>query len=659
MRTVKILAGLVGGIVVLVVALLVGVWLFVNPNDYKGRIAAAVKQSTGRDLVLRGDIKLSVFPRVALELGPASLGNPPGFDAEPFLAFDHAAIGVSLMRLLHQRMDIDQVEIDGLDVRLRKNAKGTGNWENFGQTKESAPKPDSNARQAFEGLAGIKITSGKVSYPGLDIQKFSLETGAFGGAAVTPISISFEVSQGTPKQTVTVNAKFDVSADAERKQLKLAAVNLSGLLAETGDARPTPWELSAPTMDADFTAQTAAVPAFALSFAGAKIAGKLQATKLIDDLRLSGSATLSPLLLREFAPRLGVALPKTRDPKALMNLSGSTEFMYGAGGMHLDNLKAQLDDTHLNGSVALAGEPRAAKFNLSIDAIDVDRYMNPDPAPATPSPKKTAETAQQAASAKTMDADGTLTMGSVHFAPLDFTNVKVTLSSKNNVLHLYPAQASIDGGSYSGNITLDRRTPVPVLSMDEHLSGVDMGRLLAATSYKGKLSGRGNVNLKASARGAELPAVMQSLNGHFDTNLSDGAIEGVDLGYEIGLAQALIKHEAQPTRSNPPRTKFDACKLSAEITGGVARTSDLAISTPVLKVTGQGTANLVSKAIDFQMLASVLKAPGVSVADIPLKITGTYVDPTVRPDAEALAKGQLKNKLQEVLKKNGLEGLFK
>lgn len=333
--------------------------------------------------------------------------------------------------------------------------------------------------------------------------------------------------------------------------------------------------------------------------------------------------------------------------------------MYGAGGMRLDNLKAQLDETHLTGSVALAGEPRAAKFTLAIDEIDVSRYLNPDPAPATPEPKQRTETAEQAAAAKTMDADGTLTMGKVHFAPLDFTTVKVTLSSKDNVLHLYPAQASIDGGSYSGNITLDRRTPVPLLSMDEHLSGVDMTRLLAATSYKGKLSGRGNVNLKASARGAELPAVMQSLNGHFDANLSDGAIEGVDIAYEIGMAQALVKHEAQPTRSSPPRTKFEACKLSAEITAGVAKTSDLTISTPVLKVTGQGTTNLVNKAIDFQMLASVLKAPGASVADIPLKITGTYVDPTVRPDVEALAKGQLKQKLQDVLKKNGLGGLFK
>src|ERR1700726_4810090 len=127
MRTVKILAGAAGGIIVLIIAVLVGVWLLVNPNDYKGRIAAAVKESTGRELVLKGDIKLSVFPWVALELGPASLGNPPGFGEEPFLAFNRAAVRVRLFPLLAKRLEIDRVELDGLDLRLRKNPQGTGN----------------------------------------------------------------------------------------------------------------------------------------------------------------------------------------------------------------------------------------------------------------------------------------------------------------------------------------------------------------------------------------------------------------------------------------------------------------------------------------------------------------------------------------------------
>ena len=98
MRIARILTLIVAVGVALVAAALLAVWLLVNPNDFKPRIAAAVKASTGRELVLSGDLKLSVFPWIALELGPGSLGNPPGFAAEPFLSFNHAAVRVRLER---------------------------------------------------------------------------------------------------------------------------------------------------------------------------------------------------------------------------------------------------------------------------------------------------------------------------------------------------------------------------------------------------------------------------------------------------------------------------------------------------------------------------------------------------------------------------------
>jgi uncharacterized protein involved in outer membrane biogenesis len=61
MRTVKILSVLVGGIMVLAAGL-IAVWLSINPNDYRGQIAAAVKQLTARDLTL-GVVHLSVFSK--------------------------------------------------------------------------------------------------------------------------------------------------------------------------------------------------------------------------------------------------------------------------------------------------------------------------------------------------------------------------------------------------------------------------------------------------------------------------------------------------------------------------------------------------------------------------------------------------------------------
>src|SRR5450631_4935065 len=128
MRNLRILGGLVAGVAVLLCAVLVGVGLLVNPNHYKGNIAATAKESTGRELQLNGDIKLSVFPWIALELGPASLGNPPGFSEEPFVSFQHASVRVKLLPLLSKRLEVGRVEVDGLDLKLLKNAEGKGNW---------------------------------------------------------------------------------------------------------------------------------------------------------------------------------------------------------------------------------------------------------------------------------------------------------------------------------------------------------------------------------------------------------------------------------------------------------------------------------------------------------------------------------------------------
>jgi AsmA protein len=661
MRSPKILATLVGGIIALLAAGLLAVWLWVSPNAYKARIITAVKESTGRELVLTGDIKLSLFPWVALELGPAALKNLPGFGEEPLLTFSHATVRVRLFPLLVKQLDMERIELKALDVRLRRNAEGRGNWENFGRRREPAANSDTDASgdglssEGLSQLAGIRITNGRLTYPGLVLENLNLDTGAMVEHGATAISVTFDANRDVPRKAVSVNAKFALSADMQGPRLRLAAVNVVGLLDNPGDGRPARWEMSAPAIDVDIDGQTVAVPAFALSYSNARLTGKLMATKILDDLGVTGSAMLAPLDLREFAPRR-IVLPKTRDPKVFAQLSASSDFAYDAGGLRLDHLGLQLDDTHLTGNAVVAREPRALKFDLAADQINVDRYRREEggAAPAT----EAGDSAAHKETEQPMEANGTVSIRSVHFAGMDLTNVHVTLASKDDVVHLFPVQAQLDGGRYSGDITVDRRGAIPVLSLDEHVAGIDVSRLLANGAYQGRLSGHANMDLKATAKGGGLARVLQTLNGHFDAYLTEGAVEGVDVGYELGQAQAFINREPAPSRENSNHTPFDAFKMSAEITNGIAKTSDLAISSQVVRVTGQGSANLPSKAIDLRLTASILKSPTAAFADIPLKITGTYADPTVKADVDALVKGQLKQKLQDVLKKNGLEGLF-
>src|SRR5262245_31510986 len=121
MRAVKIIGWVLAGVVAIFVvgALLIG-WL-VDPNDFKDDVAKAVRDKPGRELKLAGDLKLSVFPWLALETGHAELGNPEGFGPGPFFSVNEADVGVKLFPLLRGELEVRRLRLDGLTLNLVRN----------------------------------------------------------------------------------------------------------------------------------------------------------------------------------------------------------------------------------------------------------------------------------------------------------------------------------------------------------------------------------------------------------------------------------------------------------------------------------------------------------------------------------------------------------
>src|SRR5450432_2042413 len=199
-RNFKIIGLVLGGLVALIALLLIAVTIFVNPNDYKGRIEQAVKASTGRDLNLQGDIKLSVFPWIALEIGPVSLGNPEGFGTDPFLSVKHATVRVRLLPLLRKELQVGKIEIDGLDLRLKKNAAGKGNWEDFGQKSAAPAHTDAGTSAAppasLQDLGGVLVKDSRISYDQLVMSNVNLDIGSVAQRAIVPVKAGFDLDTG-------------------------------------------------------------------------------------------------------------------------------------------------------------------------------------------------------------------------------------------------------------------------------------------------------------------------------------------------------------------------------------------------------------------------------------------------------------------------------
>ena len=55
-----------------------------------------------------------------------------------------------------------------------------------------------------------------------------------------------------------------------------------------------------------------------------------------------------------------------------------------------------------------------------------------------------------------------------------------------------------------------------MLGLDEHLHGIDMAQLLAERFKTKRLSGRGNIDIQASATGAGSDAMLKTANGRLE-----------------------------------------------------------------------------------------------------------------------------------------------
>ena len=116
-RLLKIFFVLLAALAGIVIIAAVSLFLFFDPNDFRDQISASVKEQTGRDFTIEGDLSLTLFPWLAVEVGHTELGNAEGFSEEQFLSFENASLSVRMMPLIfQQQVKVGTASLDGLVV---------------------------------------------------------------------------------------------------------------------------------------------------------------------------------------------------------------------------------------------------------------------------------------------------------------------------------------------------------------------------------------------------------------------------------------------------------------------------------------------------------------------------------------------------------------
>jgi AsmA protein len=198
-------------VVLFFLILLIAIPRLLDPNLYRGQIIEAVKETTGRDLKITGKMTWSLFP-LGFKLPNAELSNLPGFGPEPFATIENASIQAQLGPLFRKKLVVDAIIIDGLNLKIARDATGRKNWERTSPAQKTlsqlpAPKPiESNSGIDRFTIGKIVIRNATVIWKDLQsgdtysLHNWNLQTGKIGRDVATDVKSSVDLHYGEKPQ---------------------------------------------------------------------------------------------------------------------------------------------------------------------------------------------------------------------------------------------------------------------------------------------------------------------------------------------------------------------------------------------------------------------------------------------------------------------------
>jgi len=650
-KGIKIVLAAVAAVVALVLVAAAAITLLVDPNEYKDEIARLVQEKTGRELAFEGDIKLTLFPRIGLDVGPVALGNAPGFPDPEMVRADKAEVSLGLSPLLSGKLAVGKVVLDGLTVHLTKNDQGVANWEDLAggaAASEETDDQEATAEGAADGDAGSAESAA-------DAGGMSLDDLTIQGVEVTNASLVYEDMQTGAKTAIdALNLTLGKIHGTDSVPFSLGfglKLDQSSL-----EVRPN----LAGELQLDPVAGSLDLRDLKLSVFGLEVSGALQANYKRESHPFSGELQLAETSIRRLMGELGIELPEMADAQALESCSADMRFMGTDNSVVLERLRMELDGATFTAQGSV--EDFAAPFIslvAAVDDIDADRYLPPRaasesaPAQAETAAEPTAgEEDSTAAGEPDLSAlrgltlDVSLEVGNLKVMNVKASDIEIGVTAEDGELSVSPLALNLYDGRYEGQCSLDASEDVATWTGKGSLRGVQSYNLLSDLLKKELLEGVVAVDYDLHGAGLTPDGIKKTVSGTASFSVTDGSVIGVDVAKMIRDAWNQIKGTSV-TGEEPDDFDFDEVSGSASLTNGHIVNKDLAMISPLAEVSGAGWADLPKNTTDFEATVTVVGSldglEGViveAVKDIPLPVyaRGKLDQPDIGLDVKAMTQ---------------------
>ena len=597
----------------------------------------------------------STLGPVKLEIGPYQTANQR-IEAL-VLAVSEVAVDVAQSKAQLKGMELAGQKLlwagRGVESVLIKTA-GAVDW-GTGQLRLPSLNLEAAGLRLLAGTAPIALTGRSPVV--VDWKRHHLEAPALALNVIGKLG----TAQGQGLLNPTASGKL--SYDWGKGQLALDALKVLTEQVDLGAGRLLPKTELAADVAGSTSSQRWSLKALRLSTADLFSAqGEADLTTSGQGLSYRGRIETPTFAPRPLLAALKLELPATAAPDTLRSLALNSAFTGTAERIALDSLRLDLDGGRMQGRAALAwgGRPRL-ETDLTVDRLNVDRYLPPAPAPdanAAPSPKPAAASKPQPlpfAALRQFDLDARLAVGELTVSRVVMKDAQVRALLKDGRLTVDPLRAGLFGGNLNATVQVDASSATPTLNLRPELKGIQLAPLLTRFAGKAYLTGTGNLKLQATTRGVDGDQWLKNLDGLMALDLRNGRIENIDVLGQLRRSYAQLR-ALDPGTAPEGGTEFTEIKAGVAMKGPIWRNDDLMLTSPLLRMSGKGQIDVSRQQLDFQVLATLL-GTGIASGDrlldnlidtpVPIRIDGPWASPSVRPDLKAMAEAKARERLEK------------
>jgi AsmA protein len=565
---------------------------FLNRDALREAVEAQIRAVTGLDLVVKGNIEVSVFPGSYVSFHDVGLKG--GGTADPALVVDVLTANLRLLPLLLRRFEIADVMMLRPHIHITRDARGESNWTPFIETIARTMKPGADNQVSF---SEIRIQDGVLAYED-----------AAAHLSETLGDIDLSLAWPSISRSFAATGQFDWRG--ERVDGSISASDFVAAL--SGDR-------------SGLKARLASAP-LKLAFDGT-IANRTS-------LMMEGTLTIDSVSLRNAMRWAGQAPPGSGGfgrfaLKARANVVGPS--------IALTNVNVELDGNVAEGVMTYANNGRQTlQATLAAGALDFTPYISTFRLLASGARDWNRQLFDLNSLSST-DLDMRLSAARVTVGSTRLGRTAFGANLRGGALALSVGEAQMYGGIAKGSFGIARSDAVADVKAQFSFTDVDLQSCASELFGVTKLSGRGNLNVSLVASGSSPFGLAQSLDGTANLTGHDGAIGG------FNVEQLLKRLERRPLSGGgnlrSGSTPYDNLTIAVKFSEGIATAEDIRVEGPAARITLSGTASVPAREYDLKGIASLTSAPNAAPGfDLPFVVQGPWDDPLIFPDPESLIR---------------------